>query len=240
MTVNPATNSTLVYLPVEAESAALVSPMVVVSDPNASQGQFIKSLTNEQGTATFTVNVPVSGVYSLWCRILSPTADRDSIYLSVDGGTEDVFDTAEGSLTNAWQWTVVNGRIGINSTNALAVNPRTFLLSAGAHNITFRGREAGTGLDQMLVTNDPNFVPDIIFSITAPPFRISSIEHDPAGFVTLTWPTAPGNTYRVVYKTNLADSAWLSLGQDLTATTTVTSRSDYVVGNRFYSVLELP
>ena len=231
---------TFVYLPIEAESATIASPMAVASDPNAGQGQFIQSSTDELGAATFTVNVPLSGVYSIWCRVLSASDGQDSFYVSVDGGAEDIFDTAEGTWTNAWQWTVLNGRGGTNSANPLAINPRTFLLSAGPHNITFRGREAGTGFDQMLLTNDRNFVPNAIYSSAAPPFRISSLAFDPAGFVTLTWPTQPGKTYRVVYKTNLANSAWISLGKDVTATGTITSQSDYLVGNRFYGILQAP
>jgi len=50
----------------------------------------------------------------------------------------------------------------------------------------------------------------------------------------------PGKTYRIVYKTNLTDVAWETLGADQTATNTITSRSDYVVGNRFYSVITRP
>ena len=241
LTVNSAPAPTFYYLSFEAESGTIVSPMAVASDPNARQGQFIESSAEETGTATFTVNIPLSGVYSIWCRVLAPNDSQKSFYVSVDGGAEDIYDAASpATFTNAWQWTVLNGRGGTNSANPLAINPRTFLLSAGPHNITFRGREAGTGFDQMLLTNDRNFVPNAIYSSAAPPFRISSIAFDPAGFVTLTWPTQPGKTYRVVYKTNLANSAWISLGKDVTATGTITSQSDYLVGNRFYGILQAP
>ncbi|PYJ83033.1 MAG: hypothetical protein DME22_16740 [Verrucomicrobia bacterium] len=240
LTVNPTATPTYVYLPFEAESATLVAPMAVASDPNASQGQFILSSISDSGSVAFDVNIPVSGVYSIWSRVLSPDDSRDSLYVSVDGGSEDIYDTAEGTKTNAWQWTVVNGRGGTNFTTALAVNPRTFGLSAGLHRIVFRARESGTGLDQILLTNDPDYVPNVVFSITTPPVRISSIAFGAAGHVTLTWPTMPGKAYRVVYKTNLTDTAWETLGSDQTATNTITSQSDYVVGNRFYSVITRP
>ncbi|HYT58842.1 MAG TPA: tandem-95 repeat protein [Haliangiales bacterium] len=231
LTVNPATGAAFVYLPFEAESATLVSPMATASDPNAGQGQFISSATDNTGTATFTVTVPVSGDYVIWSRVLSPNSGQDSFFVSVDGGTEYLYATAQNAWTNAWQWTAVNSD---------GVGPVTFTLFAGTHTIVFRSREANTGLDQVLLTNDPNYVPDVIFSITAPPMRISSIAYDPAGFVTLAWPSVPGKTYRVSYKTSLSDSTWTPLGEDLTATDTTTSRSDYVVGNRFYSVQQLP
>src|SRR5207302_8988421 len=101
---------TFVYLPIEAESATIASPMAVASDPNAGQGQFIQSSTDELGAATFTVNVPLSGVYSIWCRALSADSGHDSLYVSVDGGAEDVSDTAEGTWTNPWQWTALHAR----------------------------------------------------------------------------------------------------------------------------------
>ncbi len=91
--VNALGAPTFVYLPIEAESATIASPMAIASDPNAGQGQFIQS-TNGLGAATFTVNIPLSGVYSVWCRILSPNSNQDSFYVSVDGGAEDIFDTA--------------------------------------------------------------------------------------------------------------------------------------------------
>ena len=171
LTVTPTVPSRFVYRTIEAESAALVSPMAVASDPNASQAQFIESSADELGTATFTVDIPVFGVYSIWCQVLSANDSQDSFYVSVDGGAEDIYDTAQGTWTNAWQWTVLNGRGGTNSADLLAINPRTFLLSAGPHNITFRGREARTGFDQMLVTNDPDFVPGRLYSVTNPPIR---------------------------------------------------------------------
>ena len=68
----------------------------------------------------------------------------------------------------------------------------------------------------------------------------SSIGLDPAGFVTVTWPSVPGKTYRVMYKNNWSDTAWTNLRSDVTADSSTASQSDYVVGNRFYQVIELP
>ena len=76
--------------------------------------------------------------------------NQDSFFVSVDGGQEDIYDAAEGSWSNSWQWTKVNGR---NGGSPLALNPRTFKLSAGKHTITFRGREANTPLDRIFITN---------------------------------------------------------------------------------------
>src|SRR5205814_2068194 len=72
LTVNPAGTFTPVYLTFEAESATLVSPMAIASDPNASAGQYIAPTADNSGTATFTINIPVAGNYVVWGRVLSP------------------------------------------------------------------------------------------------------------------------------------------------------------------------
>jgi len=231
-----------VYLPFEAETATLVSPMTTALDVNAGHQAFIQTSTFDAGAASYTVNIPVSGNYLIWCRVLSPDDTRDSFYVSADGGPEDIFDTVPGTFTNAWQWSAVQGRSVTNIVTiaGVPVRLRVFQLSAGVHTITFRGRDGNTGLDQLLVTNDPNYVPDVILSITAPSLLISSIAYDPAGFVTISWATVPGKSYRVSYKSSLKDSSWKLLGQTVAATGTITTRSDYATGNRFYRVQELP
>lgn len=134
----------------EAEQAQLVSPMVTGSDTNASGGSYVNTTTGSQGTARFTVNITEAGTYSIWARHLSPNSSTDSFFVSVDNGVEDIFDTAESKWSNNWQWTQVNGRD--ESDDPLVLDPRTFNLSAGQHTITFRGRDANTKLDQIVVS----------------------------------------------------------------------------------------
>src|SRR6185436_3107438 len=91
------------------------------------------------------------GTYIVWSKVLSPNMAQDSFFVSVDGGTEFIYSTViNGGYTSAWQWTFVNEDMA---------NPSVFNLSAGQHSIQFRSREAYTGLDQLLVTNDPSYVP---------------------------------------------------------------------------------
>jgi len=75
----------------------------------------------------------------------------------VDWANKDVYDVAEGKWAAQWQWTVVNGR-GTSGAPA-SISPRQFYLTAGQHTITIDGREAGTRLDQILITNDLSYVP---------------------------------------------------------------------------------
>jgi hypothetical protein len=148
------------YAYLEAESGVLVAPMYAIQMGTASGGWFVRSNTTNQGKALLTVTVPANGTYVLWGRILSGNQNFDSLYVSVDGGPEDIWDTAQGTWMNAWQWTRVTGRIANGGTPSVKnANPRLFQLAAGTHTYTFRGCETYTYLDRVLITDDLQFVP---------------------------------------------------------------------------------
>ena len=152
-------NPVLIYLPAAAESATLAAPMLLERDLwFDSRQQYIGTSLDNQGTATFTVQLPAAGTFRIWCRILSPFNYRDSFYVSVNGGPEEVYDTAgQNNWVNAWQWTPVSYREGVYPNHI--VWPRSFNLAAGTHNITIRGRESFTRLNRLLITNDPDYIP---------------------------------------------------------------------------------
>ena len=133
-------------------------------------GAYLATTTNDQGSASWTVNVPNAGSYYVWCRILSNNSERDSFYAHANSGSEDVYDTAEQTWSPNWQWTILNGRNGTGVP--LTLDPRMLTLSAGANTIVFRGRENATRLDRVIVTDDPNFVPtegDVVTFSDTPP-----------------------------------------------------------------------
>src|SRR5262249_49423524 len=150
LTVNAPSSTpppTVVNLVVEAESGALSGPVEVSSSLPSTVGlaavtapaapaTFIETTVANQGTASYRVNLPGAGQYIIWCRVYAPSAAHDSFFVSVDGGPVDVYDLAEGTWSASWQWSRVNGRDG--GDEPLALNPRTFNLSAGTHTITFR------------------------------------------------------------------------------------------------------
>ena len=137
---------------IEAEAAALTSPMAPSPDVRAYGGQFITSGTESSGTATWSFTVPASDSYVVWCRVLAPTSENDSFHVRADSGAEDTYDVAEGTWGPNWQWTQVNAR-------TLEQDPRVFSFSAGSHTIRFRQRSPLTRVDRVIITNDFNFVP---------------------------------------------------------------------------------
>jgi hypothetical protein len=174
--VNPVIPAKLLYLPLEAEAAELASPMVASPDLNAGGGQYIGSATPGSGRASFTVNIPFASSYVVWCRVMSPESGPGSFVVSADDGREDVYQIAPRSGTNDWQWIAVNGRgtgSGTSGDGLIGIDPRVFPLAAGRHTFTFQGLEADTALDQVLITNDPDYVPTgilpaILLTVPAP------------------------------------------------------------------------
>ncbi|MEP7352902.1 MAG: Ig-like domain-containing protein [Acidobacteriota bacterium] len=144
----------------EAEAGVLVSPMTTLGWNTASGGFYIRSNTTNQGSTTLSFTVPASGNYILWGRVLSGNSNFDSLWVSVDGGPEDLWDTAQGTWSGNWQWTRVTGR---NANGGVPSNgnpsPRVVPLSTGTHTFRFRGAETYTYLDRVFITNDPAAIP---------------------------------------------------------------------------------
>lgn len=161
----PAPAPTPSYQYLEAESGSL-NGMSTATDTGAFNGQYVSTATAEAGTDTITFNAPSAGNYVVWGRVLAPDSNVDSYYVSVDNGTEQIYDAAEGTWSGSWQWTEVRQRINNSPAN---MQDRVFNLSAGNHTLKFRGREAGAKLDRVLITNDLSFTPTISPSPTPPP-----------------------------------------------------------------------
>jgi len=141
-----------IYIPLAAGSATLSAPMSLSTDPADPTQQFISTSTGNAGSASFDFYVPEAGDYIVWCRVFAPTTLRDSFFVAVDGGPQDIYDMAAGNWTNVWQWTRVNGQTA-------GAYPRIFTLAAGSHSIVFFGRESASMLNRMIITEDPTFVP---------------------------------------------------------------------------------
>ncbi|MET0535967.1 MAG: BACON domain-containing carbohydrate-binding protein [Steroidobacter sp.] len=125
----------------EAECASVGSLWNRPTDGNASNTQYVviqpgnnstaSAPTNTAGHITFPINVTQSGTYTLFARVLGQTADDDSYWVSMDGGTWVMWNNW---WTTAWTWRQF---------------PNTFNLSAGNHTLTFAFREDGAQLDKL-------------------------------------------------------------------------------------------
>jgi len=144
------------YQPQFTEAAVVTAPMQLASDPTAVGGTYLASGTANSGTASFDFYLPAPAPCIIWARVLATSSSRDNIFVCVDGGEEDIFNMSQGVWSTAWRWRAVNGRAGGLDT---ALNPRLFTLAGGQHRVTFRCKESNAGVDQLLITNDPEFIP---------------------------------------------------------------------------------
>lgn len=158
-----AKTSQKVYIPVEAGAGKVTAPMRLVRNTSSPARQFASSRTAKQGSIVFNIEIPVSGTYVIWAKVFSPTPAHGSFFVSVDGGSEDLYDNLEGKWSSAWPWTLVNSR---GSKAAVSLDGRRFDLVQGPHSITFRAQEAASALNRILVTDDLAFMPKDIVAPT--------------------------------------------------------------------------
>ena len=90
-------------------------------------------------------------------QIRAASYANDSFFVSVDNAAQQIFDMAENKWSPEWQWVRLNNR---GTTGVpLAVPAWNLQLSSGQHTIQFRTREANSQLDQIVVTEDLNYIP---------------------------------------------------------------------------------
>jgi len=216
------------------------SPMIVATATNAFNGRYIYSPLNNQGTASYQVNIPSAGTYAVWCRVIGSNDLSDSFFVSMDGGTEGIYDTSLAGWSPDWVWNQVNSRGGSN--------PQLFTLSQGTHTLLFRGRDAETRLDALYITADQSFVPpgnpgpnainevasiDTSTTTLAPP-RITEIKRV-GRTADLSFSTVSTQLYAVEFNDSLNPSSWRTLKIVLGTGTTVTvSDTGATTPNRFY------
>ncbi|OHA40565.1 MAG: hypothetical protein A3G59_00690 [Candidatus Taylorbacteria bacterium RIFCSPLOWO2_12_FULL_47_20] len=144
----------------EAESGNIISPMIVYSATSVSGNGYVSSISSNSGAVALTFSVPTAGYYFVWGRVKSPDYITDSFFVSADGGGEDIYDTAESLWSPQWQWTRVTGRRDNGGApSRYNAKARVFFFNAGPHTLKFRTREFGAGLDKILITGNPQFIP---------------------------------------------------------------------------------
>ena len=162
LTVTPAIPPRFVQLPFEAESATLVSPMAVSPDPDASGGQFVATSSAGSGTATFDVDIPVTGPYAILCRVRLLEEDQYASFLvSADDAEPGRLFAFQGIWSDGWRWTLANispGGFKVSDSNGSINNMTVIPLTAGQHRITFSELDPRMSLDEILVTNDRNSI----------------------------------------------------------------------------------
>ncbi len=152
----------------EAESGALVAPMIAVTgDSTAFGGAYItvpngtgnhSSGMPVTGTATYAFEVYRTGNYAIWGRGAAQADSTnvfadDSFWLRVNQGPVANWTLNKNAgFSTAWKW----GRANDETTQA---NPLLVSLRPGFHTLTIGWREDGARLDRLEITADTAYTP---------------------------------------------------------------------------------
>ena len=143
---------------IEAESGTLNAPMQTAADAMASNGGYVwvPDGSGSGGSVQYTFEIQTSGDYVIWGREISNDQASDSVLVSVDGGADLVWHTAQGGQ-DTWIWDVVSERLFSDPRDTS--NPLIYHLEAGSHTLLIKNREDGTKIDRILITNDTAYMP---------------------------------------------------------------------------------
>lgn len=113
--------------------------------------QRIKDLSNSSktttnyGTLNQEIEVPTSGNYKAWVRIMTPSSTANSMHVQIDNGPVETFG---GKAINANSWTWVDYKNGDSSNKTIQS------LSEGTHTVKITGIDRGVKLDRVLISNE--------------------------------------------------------------------------------------
>ena len=132
---------------IEAEdmrSGTMGTAFKLVENAAASGGKYLETVTQTTSTPTddaYKLNarftVKTAGTYYIYGRVLCPTWDDDSYFVSVDEPLNSNF--ANGLQTNSWDWKEL----------------LNVALQSGEHQLNIGSREDGACLDKICITTNP-------------------------------------------------------------------------------------
>ena len=138
----------------ERPSNAIYSPLVVGSDTaGASGGSYVwipPGTANGNPTEPeMRIDTEATGSVYIWVRAIAPDGNHDSYWMAVDGGAWQIYYLNDSTT---WTWTRFR-------TTPTVLSANTDFPGHDGHTLYFAHRETGAKMDQVLITDDPNFVP---------------------------------------------------------------------------------
>lgn len=140
----------------EAESAERIeAPMALVTNGIAGAADVYLEIPEGAGNppkvtagkAVYAVEVPEEGAFTLWCRVWWEGECSNSFTVNVDDQPAFLF--GEDATYKAWHWV----KYPVSRTAA------PIRLAKGRRTLTFKNREDGVHLDQVILSADKRFVP---------------------------------------------------------------------------------
>jgi hypothetical protein len=129
---------------IDAKTMRLTPPMQVVDNGiETPDGQ-----GRDLGAARCQFQITKPGPYVVWVRVLAPSGEANSFYLSIDRKQPCLSDVAE---TGTWLWDTARDRVDGKMD---AKSKVTFQLAAGTHFLRLRNREAGTRIQTIAIVRE--------------------------------------------------------------------------------------
>jgi len=144
-------NTSHVWVYDVANAPAIYPPLILIANSGAVNGVMVSSTSTSgpafvppgqtQGPQQLRINTEAYGPVKIWLRYLSPNGITP-FYGGIDAPATALIST---NSTATWKWGQWNGI--------------TTLAAGSAHVLNFNYHQTGAALDQVLITDDPNFVP---------------------------------------------------------------------------------
>jgi hypothetical protein len=100
------------------------------------------------GPGSYPFLIPNAGQYHVWGYVRrDSTTGRNSFFYSMDGSAQRIWATPSGTPDGEWLWDRINDGTSLGEQGPIVV----FQLASGQHTLVLLEREAGTGLNGMVV-----------------------------------------------------------------------------------------
>jgi hypothetical protein len=143
----------------EAEAGAVLPPMTTGADTSAGTGFFVwmpaqpgERAGSAVGRTRFALTVDRAGARHLWGRVLTPTPENDSFFVTAATEADVVLEPTAWptGVHQEWAWVRFSPE---------AKKPFPVVLPQGTTALEIRVREAGAKLDRLFITTDPQEQP---------------------------------------------------------------------------------
>jgi len=176
-----------------ADSGTFSAPFIA---SNGTLSQLALTGVNNGGRAAYNFNIVHAGNYLVSALVRAPNDGQNSFYVNIDAEPTDPLMIWDIPVSTSLTKQTVSWRGNGNGAPASSqYAPKVFALSAGAHQLIIRGREANTTLGTISILAMP------------PKLQVHAV---PGGSVTLTATGQPGQSYKVVCSQDLR--TWAIIG----------------------------
>jgi len=129
-----------------AETPQLIRPFVAPENSHTNEPVSGSSEVRGQRSVSLPVSVEASSGYTIWCRLWVLEPGDAAFLVSVDDEEQLVFSPADDGLQPGWRW--------------IRAGERPVQLDAGFHQFGFKLIPAGMWFDELILSNDPEWIPE--------------------------------------------------------------------------------